>query len=685
MPPDGNRIAMEKHLIIGTAGHIDHGKTSLVKMLTGIDCDTHKEEKQRGITINLGFAWIELPGGNTAGIIDVPGHKDFISTMIGGASGIDMVLLVIAADSGIMPQTREHLQIISALGIDKGVVALTRTDLVDDELLEMAEAEISDFLEDTPLKGSAVVRVSSVTGTGKGALLEALAQMAAGVAPRDSGLMFRMFIDRIFTVKGFGSVVTGTVINGKLQTGDEVFLLPGNEPRLKVRSLERHHQATRTVVAGDRAAINLTGLRREVFERGMILCSKPLEPCTLIDATITLFHDRTSLPVWFNAVFIAGTYECQARIHLLNCDNLAGGDEAFVQIHLSKPAILFSKDRFILRNTAEDTTLGGGTILDTNPLHHRKRTPALTEELVKLSRGILGANSLQEMIHLELKKAFAPMTPDELAEQLHVLPEEILKEKDAGNAGYLVHASPQTTLFVNAHCDSRHRSALLKVLKAHHEKNPLFAEGLQVTELTGKTGLAKHPHGKTFTLCLLEALREEGKTNTCGDTWILQGHVPRVDLKTLADIDWLEQEILNYGDNKPSLAELEEKAAQKRISKPQVKTYLAWLSSKGKISYCQSDFIHTSLLEKYRSHLLEKLSSAEHGIDIQEFKELIPGSKKFRAMLVDFLEAEKSIRLVSGDGVETRLYINKKQTANENSKCTGDAMPHTPGDDPKSA
>jgi selenocysteine-specific elongation factor len=652
---------MEKHLIIGTAGHIDHGKTALVKMLTGTDCDTHKEEKQRGITINLGFASLELPGGDTAGIIDVPGHKDFISTMIGGASGIDMVLLVIAADSGIMPQTREHLQIITSLGITKGVVALTRSDLVDEELLEMAEAEVHGFLDDTPLKGSPVVIVSSVTGYGKDALLSALAEMASSVQPKVPGPMFRMFIDRIFSVKGFGTVVTGTVINGRLGVGDEVYLLPGDDPKLKVRSLERHHTPAREVIAGDRAAINLTGLRLEEFARGMIICSKPLEPCTLLDANVKLFDGRTELPVWSSAVFIAGTYECQARIHLLDRDTLSGGEVALAQIHLGKPAILFSKDRFILRNTAEDTTLGSGIIIEANPLHHRKRITSLVEELTSLSRGILGSNSLRELIHLELKKEFAPMTPEELAEKLYVLPAEILRETETDNNRYLVYDTPQNTLYVNAHCDAKHRSNLLKVLEAHHLKNPMFAGGLLITELTGKVGLAKHPHGKRYTGCLLVALHTEGKTDKHGDTWIIHGHSPGIDLKTKTEIEWLETEILNYGDNKPSLAELEEKASLKKITRGQVKSYLTWLSEEGRISFCKGDFLHTALLTRYRRDLLEQLSAKQDGIDIQEFKELIPGSKKFRAMLIDFLEAEKSIRLVKGEGVETRLFINKIQ------------------------
>ncbi|HRZ43373.1 MAG TPA: selenocysteine-specific translation elongation factor [Bacteroidales bacterium] len=652
---------MEKHLIIGTAGHIDHGKTSLVKMLTGIDCDTHKEEKQRGITINLGFAWADLPGGHTAGIIDVPGHKDFISTMIGGASGIDMVLLVIAADCGIMPQTLEHLQIVTSLGIQKGVVALSRADLADEELLLMAEAEITDLLEDTPLKGSPVIAVSSLTGTGKKALLEALARVAAEIPSRDPGPLFRMYIDRIFTVKGFGSVVTGTVINGRLKAGEELFILPGNTGSIKVRSLERHHKPAAEVVAGDRAAINLTGLKREDFDRGMILCSKPLDPCVMMDAEISLFQHAPSLPVWFHAMFIAGTFECQVKVHLLNHDSVKGGETALVQIHLGKPAVLLAKDRFILRNTAEDETIGGGTVLETNPLHHRKRSENLILELDRLREGLMGTASLRELIHQELKKEFAPMTPEELAARLHVTSDEVLRETAEDHPGFLVYRDGEVLLLVNTHCDARHRSTLLKALAGYHEKNPLSAGGMQVQELAGKTGLAKHPRGKSWLSMLLQKMQQEGKTDTFQDTWILAGHTVQIDPKTTAEIEWLENELLAYGDQKPSLAELEEKAAEKKISRAQIKSYLNRLSDEGRIAYCQGDFLHTTILNRYRELLLQKLSVNPQGMDINTFKELIPGSKKFRALLVDFLEAEKSIRLETGHETETRLYIHQKK------------------------
>jgi selenocysteine-specific elongation factor len=378
-----------KHLIIGTAGHIDHGKTSLIRMLTGIDCDTHKEEKQRGITINLGFSYLNLPEGESVGIIDVPGHKDFINTMIGGACGIDLVMLVIAADSGIMPQTVEHMNIISALGIKKAVIALTKSDLVDEELIEMAEFEITDFLSKTPLKDAPIVRVSAVTGIGKEELIRTIGDAISGIEERETGKLFRMYIDRIFSVKGFGSVVTGSVMSGSLSSGQDVFLLPVSNQKLRVRSIERHGITVERVIAGDRAAINLIGLKREDFERGMILCDKPVESTQMIDAWVQLFDKDISLPIWSNIIFISGTFECQARMHLLNKDKVKGNEDAIAQIHLTKPAVLMSKDKFIIRNSSEDKTLGGGYIIETFTLHHRRRTARLTDELTTVSTGIL--------------------------------------------------------------------------------------------------------------------------------------------------------------------------------------------------------------------------------------------------------------------------------------------------------
>ncbi len=646
-----------KHFILGTAGHIDHGKTALIKMLTDVDCDTHKEEKRRGITINLGFSYLNLPGGESAGIIDVPGHRDFINTMIGGACGIDMVLLVIAADSGIMPQTIEHLNIVSALGIQKGVVALTKADLVDEELAEMAESEITGFLSGTALWDAPVVRVSSLTGKGKEELIRAIARVSANIGERETGGLFRMYIDRIFSVKGFGSVVTGSVMNGALSAGQEVCLLPSGSQKLRVRSLERHGQAVDRVVAGDRAAINLIGLKKEDFERGMILCDKILDTTQRIDAAIRMFDTGISLPTWSYVNLIAGTFECQARIHLLDKDLVKDHEEALVQIHLHKPAVLMSKDKFIIRNTSEDKTLGGGYVIEPQPLHHRKRTPGLIGELSRLSTSILGEDSTKEMIGAALKKEFRPFSVEEMAAKTNTTPDEIEKQTGNPDSAILVYRSGKSAILVHALYDSSIRNKILKFLEAHHRNNPLFAEGLETGEILGKLMLNKIPHGKAYLEQLLEQMKRANQLELVKNTWVMTGHKPDFDKKSLAEIEWVEQEILHCADGKPVLSELEEKAALQNIQKHKIKMYLSFLAGSGKIQFCKSDFIHTGILNKNRTLLLSRLAGMTEGMGIQELKEILGGTKRFRALILDILEAENSIRLLSGSETETKVFI----------------------------
>lgn len=645
-----------KHLIIGTAGHVDHGKTSLVKLLTGTDCDTHQQERQRGITINLGFTHLELPNGESAGIIDVPGHKDFINTMIGGACGINMVLLVIAADSGIMPQTIEHMEIIHSLGVNKGVIALTRADLVDAELLEMAEYEVTGFLEGTPLQHAPIVPVSSVTGMGKDMLLQAIADTLDTVEPRPTGSLFRMYIDRIFTVKGHGSVVTGSVLNGSVTNGAELFLLPSDQQKLRVRSMERHGQQVNLIVAGDRAAMNLTGLNRKDFDRGMILCDKPIDTTDMVDATISLYAFAGTLPHWSNIVFISGTFACQARMHLLDKDAVQGGEKALVQIHLGKPAVLMNKDHFIIRNSSEDKTLGGGIILETSPLHHRKRTTELIEELKQLTNHILEGNSLSGMIHVLLKKSFRPMTSEEVREKLSADSEEFDEALRRKEPGFKIWHLNDTAILINEQCHKMFATKVIELIQEYHNNNPLFAEGLNYNELAGKLGLPKSTIVKNYLLVLLTTLKNEKKIEELNNTFILQGHQPKFDQQSLAEITWLEKEILAYADNKPVLADIEIKAESQRIQKHKIKTYLSWLAANGKLKFFKSDFIHIENLHHYRNLLIDYLKDKENGITISELKEIITGTKKFRTLLIEILESEKRIRL-NHDAEETIISI----------------------------
>ncbi|MCD4684065.1 MAG: selenocysteine-specific translation elongation factor, partial [Bacteroidales bacterium] len=303
-----------KHLIIGTAGHVDHGKTALIKALTDIDCDTHKEEKERGITINLGFSHLNLPSGESFGIVDVPGHKDFIKTMVAGAFGIDIVLLVVAADSGVMPQTAEHLKIIEMLGVQNGIVVLNKIDLVDEEMLELAELEVSEFLEGTNLENAPIIKVSSITGDGIETLISEISSLLPKIKEKNAIDQFRMYVDRIFNVKGIGFVVTGSVLEGEVETGKDLYLLPGKSKKIKVRNIERHGETVTKVVQGDRAALNLAGLKLEDYHRGMVLSDKLIEDTSMVDAVFALFDDNYKIGLWTNVIFYTGTFECAARM-----------------------------------------------------------------------------------------------------------------------------------------------------------------------------------------------------------------------------------------------------------------------------------------------------------------------------------------------------------------------------------
>ncbi len=635
-----------KHLIMGTAGHVDHGKTSLVKLLTNIDCDTHKEEKLRGITINLGFSYLNLPNGESVGIVDVPGHKDFINTMVGGACGIDFVMLVIAADSGIMPQTIEHLNIINALGISKGLVALTKIDMVDEELMEMAKYEIIEFLENTTLKDVPVVGVSSVTGQGKDELIKAIENVVADISASEKSDLFRMYIDRIFSVKGFGNVVTGSVMGGAVETGKEVFLLPGNFQKLRVRSIERHGNPVEHAVAGDRAAINLIGLKNEDF---MIISDKNLKETSMIDASIKLFEKDVTLSLWSTVNFLSGTFECLAKMHTINKDVVNTNEDVIVQIHLSKPAILINKDKFIIRNSSGDKTLGGGYIIDVSPLHHKKRTVKLIENLSQLSETIHSDTSIHEIIKIELKKEFRPFSLDEVAERINIKAARLREDIEKGVKGFLFYKTTEAEILIDNNFDEAYKTKVIKILQDYHKEFPLLADGYEANEIIGKMGFAKVKIGRTYLNVILNELENGGQVEKYKNTWIIKGHKPVIDAKTKEEIDWLEKEILNYDLVKPVLSELEEKAILLKVQKNKLKMYLTCLSREGKINFWQNEFIHIDIVNKFRKILLEELVKKDGVIDINEFKTKINATKRFVAVLMGMYENEKIITIQGAD------------------------------------
>jgi len=626
---------VNKHFIMGTAGHVDHGKTALIKALTGIDCDTHKEEKERGITINLGFSHLELPSGNSIGIVDVPGHRDFIKTMVAGAYGIDLVLHVVAADSGIMPQTVEHINIIQMLGIKHAIVALNKIDLVDDEMHELARFEVMEFLEKTPFKDAPIIGVSSLTGSGISELIEQINKIVSIIPERKTGNIFRLYMDRIFNIKGHGLVVTGSVLNGAVETGDELFLLPGLNDPLKIRSIERHGQTVQKVVAGERAALNLSGLKLIDFERGMLLSNRYLSETLLLDAHLKLFENDVRLGVWSQVIFHTGTFHSKARIHLIDKDLVQGGGEAIVQIHLEKPAILLNKDKFIIRNSSNDLTLGGGTIVDVSPLHHRRRTEKLASSLRQVVQAILSQENLLSLVNLELVKAGWPIFAHTLAAQLDIETDELVEIcKAEGSGSIFVYDFPDGKWLVTAAFEQNLTDKILEELKLHHQKNPIFEDGLAQKDLAGKLEIKSATELKYLDLLLAKMvtgllIRKVGKT------FVLVGFKVKIDPKIQEQIGWLENTIRDFGMQKSGFSELETLAFKRNFNKGQLKMLLNFLVKKDRIFFNGEDVIHQSNIGIARQKLLKTLTAKANGINEKEFRELIEGTKKIVQVLID--------------------------------------------------
>lgn len=365
-------------MIVGTAGHIDHGKTSLVKVITGIDADRLKEEKERGITIDLGFAYWERPEGAVVGFVDVPGHERFVHTMLAGAQSLDLVMLVIAVDDGIMPQTREHLELVCLLGLDRALVALTKIDAVTPERVAAVAAEIDAWLADTPLAGSSIFPVSSLTGEGLPALVAALDVEQGNVAARVTERLFRLSVDRCFTLQGAGVVVTGMVLDGQVAVGDEVVVSPSGLTA-RIRSLHAQNRKAQIGRAGDRCALNLAGpdIAKDAISRGdMIVAAASHAPSTRIDAEITVAPGATKgLTQWMPARLHHATTEVGARIVLLGDGTPKSGERTRVQLVLDQPIAARALDRFVLRDVSASRTLAGGRLLDLRPPDRKRRTP----------------------------------------------------------------------------------------------------------------------------------------------------------------------------------------------------------------------------------------------------------------------------------------------------------------------
>lgn len=391
-----------KHVIIGTAGHVDHGKTLLVKALTGIDTDRLKEEKKRGITIELGFAHIEFKSGLQAGIIDVPGHERFIKNMLAGAGGVDFAMLVIAADESFMPQTVEHLGILSLLGISHGLVVITKADLVDSSWLEMVREDVVERVKGTFLEGAPIVPVSAYTGEGIDGLRDRLEALVLEAGEKNTFAPFRIPIDRVFSVDGFGTVVTGTLTDGQLNEGEALSIYP-QALKTRVRNLQVHDHDVSQAFAGQRVAVNLAGLHHTEVERGMVLAKPGSVECTLmLDVRLNLLAEtRRTIKSGTILHLYHGSATVLCKAVLLDCDTLSAGESALAQLRLNQPLAVRERDRFVVRFYSPLETIGGGVVLDAVPQRHKRQDPAVLAALHTREDGTVASRVLQAVAQTE--------------------------------------------------------------------------------------------------------------------------------------------------------------------------------------------------------------------------------------------------------------------------------------------
>lgn len=391
-----------KNIILGTAGHIDHGKTTLIKALTGRETDNLKEEKQRGISINLGFTYFDLPSKKRVGIVDVPGHEKFIKNMLAGACGIDIVLLVIAADEGVMPQTIEHLDILNYLDVKKGIIVLTKCDLVDEEFIELVKDDVREKTKGLFIEGAPIVEVDSVSRRGLDELVQKIDEISEDIEEKKTDAPSRMSIDRVFSLKGFGTIVTGTLIEGKISVDDEMTIYP-SEKKVKVRNLQVHGCDVKTVYAGQRTAINLSNIKVSEIQRGDVIAQTgSVEESMMIDVNISLVeHCKKSLKHWDRIRIFHGTKQILCRIVPLNEDEIQYGESGYAQLRLEEKIVAKKGDRFIIRSYSPMDTIGGGVIIDTAPKKHKIYDESVIEALKIKEKGEL-KDILEEYLKLNL-------------------------------------------------------------------------------------------------------------------------------------------------------------------------------------------------------------------------------------------------------------------------------------------
>ena len=633
-----------KSVIVGTAGHIDHGKTLLVKALTGIDADRLEEEKRRGITIDIGFAHIELPtpdGGRIRlGFVDVPGHERFVRNMLAGIGGIDLVLLVIAADEGIKPQTREHFDICRLLGVRRGITVLTKSDAVDADTLEVLRLEVEDYVRGSFLDAaqSPMVAVSSLTGEGLDELKSELARVAGEVRAKDSAALARLPIDRVFTMKGFGTVVTGTLVAGTIRKEDELEVFPAGK-RVRVRGVQVHGSSAEAAVAGQRTALNLNlaGLSTEDLARGMTLATAAtFHSASRVDALLSLLPSAKPLKDGARVHFHAYTTETIAEARLysskLGTKQLKPGDEAYTQLRFAEPMLILPGNRFIVRQFSPVVTIGGGVVLDASPVARKQRG----EDIVAFLKIMRDGTPEQVLAARVARRGATGLRLDDVRGEMNIRRGEVTKL--AAQAG-LVWCNP---VLVTAAVFAEIKTDVLEALKQFHDANPLVA-GMSKEELRDRVNL-----GPEVFYGVLEKLGEEKKLEVAGELVHMAGRGVVMKDEEAESKKIIEKAFLSAGLKVPSLKEVLAGLKVDKIRAQKIVTLL--LRDKVLMKISEELVFHQSALMDLRQKVAALKNTASK-IDVARFKEMTGVSRKYAIPLLEYLDRERVTRRVGDERV----------------------------------
>ncbi len=624
-----------KQVILGTAGHIDHGKTTLIKALTGIDTDRLKEEKERGITIELGFAHMELPDGQVLGIVDVPGHEKFVKNMVAGVTGIDIVALIIAADEGVMPQTREHMEICGLLRVKHGLVVLTKKDMVESDWLELVREDVAEFLSGTFLEKAPVVEVSSVTGEGIEELKQTLNTLVSAVTERGAGNFFRLPIDRVFIMRGFGTVVTGTTVSGQIETGEEVTIYPQGIAS-RIRGIQVHSSETNVVRAGLRTAINLQGVEKAQIQRGNIVATKDsLRPTHMVDVQLELLSSAPrNLKNRAKARFHTGTSEIIGTVVLLDVEELKPGESCLAQIRLDEPTTVLPKDRFVLRSYSPVRAIGGGEILNALPLKKKRFSKTAISELNILKGGdpreiteqvVRGGRfqGIEQRALLFLTNLGKKELEDSL-KPLQAQKKIVVYDKERGT-------------FIHDEFLQKAREEILQTITRYHEEFPLKA-GLQKEELRSRTIGSRNQ--KLFNY-VINQLTREGSVVQEKESLRMKDHMVTLGRDQEEARKKIEEIYLKGGLQPPYFKELKDQFAGNTGTE-----VLQVMVKDGILIKVKEDlFFHSEAIGALEKRLTDYLKDNGE-IDTPQFKDMTGASRKYTIPLIEYFDkAQVTVRV----------------------------------------